>query len=58
MYLKRSLRSETIFGNWKPLKIDAKIYFYFILKYLFVLKIFKFLSWLFGHVEKTVLRNS
>ena len=26
--------------------------FYFILKVLFVLKIFKFLSWLFGHVEK------
>ena len=27
--------------------------FYFVLKALFVLKIFKFLSWLFGHVEKT-----
>ena len=27
--------------------------FYFILKALFVLKIFKFLSWPFGHVEKT-----
>ena len=27
--------------------------FYFILKALFVLKIFKFLSWLFGHAEKT-----
>ena len=26
--------------------------FYFILKALFVLKILKFLSWLFGHVEK------
>ena len=26
--------------------------FYFTLKALFVLKIFKFLSWLFGHVEK------
>ena len=26
--------------------------FYFILKALFVLKIFKFLSWLFGHVGK------
>ena len=25
--------------------------FYFIVKALFVLKIFKFLSWLFGHVE-------
>ena len=27
--------------------------FYFILKALFVLKIFKFLSWLFGQVGKT-----
>ena len=27
--------------------------FYFILKALFVLKIFKSLLWLFGHVEKT-----
>ena len=27
--------------------------FYFTLKALFVLKIFKFLSWLFGHVGKT-----
>ena len=27
--------------------------FYFILKADFVLKIFKFLFWLFGHVEKT-----
>ena len=30
-----------------------KVAFYFILKALFVLKIFKFLSWLFGHAEKT-----
>ena len=48
------MRSETIFGSWKPLKIDQKFYFYFMLKALFVLKIFKFLSWSFGHVEKTV----
>ena len=27
--------------------------FYFILEALFVLKMFKFSSWLFGHVEKT-----
>ena len=39
--------------------------FHFILKALFILKIFKFLSWLFGHVEKmawldvtTWLRNN
>ena len=35
-----------------PLKVMRNT-FYFILKALFVLKIFKFLSWLFGHVEKT-----
>ena len=27
--------------------------FYFVLKALFILKVFKFLSWFFGHVEKT-----
>ena len=36
-------------GN--PLK-TRKNALYFILKAFFVLKIFKFLSWLFGHVEK------
>ena len=36
-----------------PLKI-MKNDFYFILKAIFVLKIFKLLSWLFGHVEKTI----
>ena len=30
-----------------------KIAVYFILKVRFILKIFKILSWLFGHVEKT-----
>ena len=40
--------------QWKPLKM-MKNAFYFILKALFVLKIFRFLSWLFDHVEKTVL---
>ena len=29
--------------------------FYLILKALFVLKIFKILSWVFGHIEKTAL---
>ena len=27
--------------------------FYFILEAIFVLKIFRFLSWLFGHLEET-----
>ena len=38
--------------NESPLKV-MKNAFYFVLKALFVLKIFKFLSLLFGHVEKT-----
>ena len=38
--------------NDNPSKM-MKNAFYFILKMLFVLRIFRFLSWLFGHVEKT-----
>ena len=34
-----------------PLKLMKNL-FYFILKALFFLKIFKFLSWLFGHIKK------
>ena len=41
-----------IWFNESPLKMMNKA-FYFILKALFVLKICKFLSWLFGHVGKT-----
>ena len=41
-----------IYFNEIPLKM-MKNAFYFILKALFVLKIFKFLSWHFGHVEET-----
>ena len=37
--------------NESPLKIMKKA-FYFVLKALFILKIFKLLSWLSGHVEK------
>ena len=39
--------------NDSPWKMTKNV-FYFILKALFVLKIFKFLPWLFGHVEETV----
>ena len=39
------------FGHWKPFKNYEKS-FYFTSKALFVLKILKFLSWLFGHVAK------
>ena len=45
----RTLKSETSFGNWKPFHENA---FYFTLKTLFILKVFKFLSWRFGHAEK------
>ena len=38
--------------NESTLKIIKNI-FYFILKALFVLKIFRFLSWHFGHIEET-----
>ena len=37
-----------------PLKM-MKNAFYFMIKALFVLKVFKFLSWYFGHVGKTAL---
>ena len=37
--------------DWKPFKNDEKCFF-FILKTLFVPKIFMFLPWLFGHVGK------
>ena len=40
------------FWQFKALLKMMKNAFYFTLKALFVLKIFKFLSWLFGHVAK------
>ena len=42
-----------LFASMIALQKWWKVLFYFILKALFVLKIFKFLSWLFGYVEKT-----
>ena len=47
---RRTIRSETIFGNWKFFKNDEKCILF--QKALFVLKIFKFLSWLLGHASK------
>ena len=38
--------------QWKPFKNDKNA-FYFMLKALLVFKIFKFLLWFFGDVEKT-----
>ena len=47
MYIRMSkyFFLKTLYKWWKA--------FHFILKALFILKIFSFLSWLFGHVEKT-----
>ena len=45
-------KNFALFALLKDLENDLKNAFYFFLKALFVLKIFKFLSWLFGHVEK------
>ena len=50
-------RKETFSMRYKILKVGLskmmKNAFYFILKALFVLKIFKFLSWHFDHVQET-----
>ena len=48
---RRTLKCETFFRNWSPLKM-MKNAFYFILKALFVLKISKFLSSIFSYAEK------
>ena len=45
------LGSEIMSENWKSLKV-MKNSFYFILKAIFVLEIFAFLSWLFGYLGK------
>ena len=50
--------SEFKIGLWRSKKLwklfkNDKNALYFTLKALFVLKIFNFLSWLFGHVEQT-----
>ena len=50
--LSPSIKICFICFNESSLKL-MKNAFYFILKALFVLKIFRFFSWLFGHVEKT-----
>ena len=56
--IKEDVRKGKLYGlrqfliNEIPLKL-MKNAIYFTLKALSVLKIFKFLSWLFGHVEKT-----
>ena len=46
---RRTLRSEIIFGDWNPFKNDEKCFLFHLKS---SLRIFKFLSWLFGHVAK------
>ena len=48
-----TLTSDIIFDIWKAFK-NMKNAFYFTAKTIFVLKILKFLSWIFGHVEKRI----
>ena len=51
---QKKKKNHFICFNKSPLKM-MKNAFYFIFKALFVLKIFKFLSWFFDDVEKTAL---
>ena len=48
--MKRKIENDQLKKNVLKLKKKA---FYFISKTFFVLKISKFASWVFGHVEKT-----
>ena len=48
---RHTLRCETIYGDWKPFKNDEKRFLFHLLA-LFVLKMFKLLSWHFGHTAK------
>ena len=51
-YLRWTLRSETISGNWRSFKNNEKCFFYLTLKALFVFEIFHYLFWIFDHVGK------
>ena len=56
-YLKGTLSDLTPFlAAENPLKMMKKkiFFFFFTSKTLFVLKIFKFLSWVFGHIAKRI----
>ena len=50
------MKPETILATESPLKI-MKNAFYLILKAHFVIKIFKFLYWPFGHVKKGLIKK-
>ena len=50
--LKAHSRVKVISGNWKPFTSYEKCFLSHMLKTLFVLNTFEFLSWPFGHVRK------
>ena len=54
-YLKGTLSDLTPFlAAENPLKMMKNVFFFFTSKTLFVFKIFKFLSWVFGHIAKRI----
>ena len=56
-YLKGTLSDLTPFlAAENPLKMMKNVFFFFFFtsKTFFVLKIFKFLSWVFGHIAKRI----
>ena len=54
--LSPSKKNGFTYFNENPLKV-VKSAIYFVLQALIVLKTFKFLSWLFAHVQKTQWRE-
>ena len=56
IYIKYTLRSEAIFNTECSLEM-MKNAFYFTLKSIFILKVFKFLSCLFGHAKNGLIRK-
>ena len=60
LYIARpspSKRFIFIYFNGSPLKVTTND-FYFMIKTIFVLEIFAFLSWLFGYVEKRLEKKA
>ena len=55
-FWRRTLKSETIFGNWKLFKNYEKC-FLFHLKGSSCSQDIRFLSWIFGHVKKGLIRK-
>ena len=52
-WILTSQKNSFISFNERTLKVMKNAFYFILIKDLFVLKILKFLSWLFGHVEKS-----